>query len=45
MQFLMPDKPMSRDAEVSVLLGLHQIIGGPFKVSQSLHDLSILLCI
>ncbi|KAJ1423900.1 hypothetical protein B484DRAFT_102886 [Ochromonadaceae sp. CCMP2298] len=32
MQFLMPEKALSADAEVGVLLGLHQTIGGPFKL-------------
>jgi hypothetical protein len=32
MQFMMACKPTSNDAEVVVLLGLHQQIGGPYKL-------------
>jgi hypothetical protein len=32
MQFLMPEKALSKEAEVAVLLGLHQSIGGPWKL-------------
>ncbi len=32
MQFMMPEKPISPDAEVAVILGLHQSLGGPFKL-------------
>lgn len=32
MQFMMTEKPSSADAEVAVLLGLHQSIGGPWKL-------------
>jgi hypothetical protein len=32
MQFLMPEKALSKEAEVAVLLGLHQVIGGPWKL-------------
>lgn len=32
MQFMMTEKPITSDAEVVVLLGLHQIIGGPWKL-------------
>jgi len=32
MQFLMPEWALPEDAEVAVLLGLHQTIGGPFKL-------------
>jgi hypothetical protein len=32
MQFMMPERALSDDAEVAVLLGLHQNIGGPFKL-------------
>ena len=32
MQFMMTDKPTVADAEVAVLLGLHQSIGGPWKL-------------
>lgn len=31
MQFMMPEKITPPDAEVVVLLGLHQKLGGPFK--------------
>lgn len=32
MQFLLPAKPCSADAEVVVMVGCHQRIGGPFKL-------------
>ena len=32
MQFMLPERPLPDDAEVAVLLGLHQKIGGPFKL-------------
>ena len=32
MQFMMPEKAIPADAEVAVLLGLHQEIGGPWKL-------------
>ena len=32
MQFLMPEKALSEEAEVAIILGLHQKIGGPFKL-------------
>jgi len=32
MQFMMPDKAIPDDAEIAVILGLHQSIGGPFKL-------------
>lgn len=32
MQFLMPERPLPYGAEVAVLLGLHQVLGGPFKL-------------
>jgi hypothetical protein len=32
MQFMLPDKPIPNDAEVAVLIGLHGIIGGPWKL-------------
>ena len=32
MQFLMPGKPLSADAEVAILIGLHPNLGGPFKL-------------
>lgn len=31
-QFMMPEFPLPEDAEVAVLVGLHQILGGPFKI-------------
>lgn len=32
MQFMMPEKAIPADAEVAIILGLHQSIGGPFKL-------------
>ena len=32
MQFMMSEKALSKDAEVAVLLGLHQSLGGPWKL-------------
>lgn len=32
MQFMMPEHELPEDAEVAVLLGLHQRIGGPWKL-------------
>ena len=32
MQFLMPEKALRKDAEVALLCGLHQSIGGPWKL-------------
>jgi hypothetical protein len=32
MQFMMTEKPIAADAEVAVILGLHQNLGGPFKL-------------
>jgi hypothetical protein len=32
MTFMMQEKPMREDAEVAVLLGLHQTLGGPYKL-------------
>lgn len=32
MQFLMPEKELPADAEVAILMGLHQNLGGPFKL-------------
>ena len=32
MQFMMPEHALPADAEVAVLLGLHQKIGGPYKL-------------
>jgi hypothetical protein len=32
MQFMMSEKPSPADAEVAVILGLHQTIGGPWKL-------------
>ena len=32
MQFMMPEHALPEDAEVAVLLGLHQRIGGPWKL-------------
>ena len=32
MQFMLPPTPTPEDAEVAVLLGLHQVLGGPFKL-------------
>ena len=32
MQFMMPEKQLPKDAEVALLLGLHQSLGGPFKL-------------
>ena len=32
MQFLMPEKALPEQAEVAVLMGLHQKLGGPFKL-------------
>jgi hypothetical protein len=32
MQFMMTEKPSAADAEVAVILGLHQTIGGPWKL-------------
>lgn len=32
MQFMLPAKQLSADAEVAIILGLHQKIGGPFKL-------------
>ena len=32
MQFMMREKALPVEAEVAVLLGLHQTIGGPFKI-------------
>ena len=32
MQFMMPEKALPPGAEVAVILGLHQSLGGPFKI-------------
>jgi hypothetical protein len=32
MQFMMPERALPEDAEVAVLMGLHQNIGGPWKL-------------
>ena len=32
MQFMMPEKPLPANAEVAIILGLHQTIGGPWKL-------------
>jgi hypothetical protein len=32
MQFLMPEKALPENAEVAVLMGLHQKLGGPWKL-------------
>ena len=32
MQFMMPEKALSPEAEVAVLIGMHQNLGGPFKL-------------
>ena len=32
MQFMMCEKALPADAEVAVLIGLHQKLGGPFKL-------------
>lgn len=31
MTFMMPERPLAEHAEVAVLLGLHQTLGGPYK--------------
>jgi thiol-disulfide isomerase/thioredoxin len=32
MQFMMPERAISKTAEVAMLIGLHQALGGPFKI-------------
>eukprot|EP00808_Paulinella_micropora_P008730 g77250.t1 len=32
MQFMLPEKSIPEEAEVAVLLGLHQVLGGPWKL-------------
>ena len=32
MQFMMPERPTPKGADVAMLLGLHQNLGGPFKL-------------
>lgn len=32
MQFLMPQQPLHADADVAVIVGLHQKLGGPWKL-------------
>ncbi len=32
MQFLMPEQPLHADADVAVIVGLHQKLGGPWKL-------------
>jgi hypothetical protein len=32
MQFVMPEKALPENAEVAVLMGLHQMLGGPWKL-------------
>lgn len=32
MQFMMPEQPLPEDAEMAVLLGMHQHLGGPYKL-------------
>ena len=32
MQFMLPERPLPDNAEVAVLMGLHQVLGGPYKL-------------
>ena len=45
MQFMMPEDAIDENAEVAVLLGLHQSLGGPFQIGLYFSSLKMCSCI